>query len=239
MGRTPKQLIQGECGCMFVDGKRVRCELHEHRRQLYTEPRRPRLYPLRPDDVLAMGRGIEDPLARALYFFVYLTGARINEARDFSMNRVVVSDGRLTIRMKTLKQRRGGVYRPVPVLLGEHARCLENEMWGEVSEFLKGFGGFDQPFRKWKKMSNYLARKVGALRVSGNVRVAPGQYADQNVTKEFRPHYLRHVRASHLAAVYGFTDVQLYRFFGWGSADMAIRYTSRVDVWAGFDRVKA
>ena len=41
----------------------------------------------------------------------------------------------------------------------------------------------------------------------------------------WNPHYIRHLRASHLTKYYGYSDTDLRTALGWASASMSARYT--------------
>jgi integrase len=198
--------------------------------------KRPRLYTLKPEIILEIGRSIVDPIARGLYFFLYLTGARINEASDFQINRVEVLEDRINIRLLTLKQRTKNKYRNVIVPHGAITKCFENEMWAECWQYLKHFKNFDKPFSKWPKdMDVYLRRNV-SINVEGT---NPGGHDEMYNERPLNPHYLRICRATHLADHYFFTDNQLCKFFGWKNPEMAERYTEKSDVWPAFSKHNA
>jgi len=199
-------------------------------------PVRPRLHAAKPELVLKWGNEISDPLARALYFFLYLTGARINEATDFSKNRLVYKEDRggYEIYLKTLKQRSTVPVNRKVVIPINTALCHEKEMSKIVLEYLSSFQEFDHPFKKWGNMSEYLKRH---LEITAEATVRRGnQYSDTIITKKFNPHYLRHCRATHLTDIYNIPNIALCHFFGWKKMDMALRYTQTSDLWSSFNK---
>lgn len=196
--------------------------------------KRPMYYANPPEVILKAGMEIKDELAQALYFFLYLAGSRINEATDFSQNRVSYQD-HVRIEMKTLKTKNPAKrYRRVIIPIDIN-KCHEREMWDIVKGFLTSFDTFDNPFKKWNNMSVYIARNI-ELECEAKVLCSDGVWRDQKVTKPLHPHYLRHCRASHLVEYYEFTTTELCQFFGWTDSDMAVKYTSGSDVRAAFQR---
>lgn len=200
------------------------------------EPKRPRYYASKPNAILQAGTLITDKTAQALYYFLYLTGGRINEVTDFTKNRLDIFPDRRVVTLRTLKQRRGDTLRKIPIPIGKTAQCQEDVMWEVVSAYLNPFDTYDKPFRKWGNMSVYIARHI-PLRVEARVK-GPYEYIDKVIEKRLHPHYLRHCRATHLVNYYHFTDNQLCHFFGWRNPMMALEYTKSADVWQAFLRVR-
>lgn len=198
------------------------------------ERKRPILYASKPQMVLDAGSCVEDNLAKAMYYFLYLTGGRINEATEHSNNKIEMEKDCVEVFMKTLKTRKEyKKRRRVLIPLGKYARCYENEMWKEVWDYLGSFDSFQKPFRKWKNMSEYLARKI-TLTAEANVKGESGVWYDKVITKRFNPHYLRRCRATHLVSYYDFNPTQLVRFFGWSDVNMSLEYTQMKDLRDAF-----
>jgi integrase len=231
-GRTP-----GVCGCRYqTDEKgrthRIRCEQHPHIDRI---PVRPKYQAINPTSILQLFKAVDDTPARAIGLFTYLSGGRINEVTDFTPNRLEALPDRFTVRIKTLKQRRGDNVRKILIPRGDFAKCLEDEMMEIVLDYLKGFKSFDYPFRKWGNMSEYLKRHA-ELKTEARVRTMSGEYVDKMISKSLHPHFLRHCRATHLHDYYGFDNIQLCRYFGWKNPEMAMRYTSTAEIWQAFSR---
>lgn len=214
--------------------KRIYCNFHTMKRQT-KQPKRPILYASSPQALYQAGMTIKDPLARAEFFFVYLTAGRINEVTDFSVNRMSIRDGFLHVRMKTLKQRsRANEMRNLTIPIMKQALCLENKMWAEVSPLFSDGDSFSKPFRKWKNMSEYLARALDITIEAKVLNRATGEWSDRIITKKCRPHYLRHCRNTHLVEYYDFSTVELCNFNGWQNPKMALIYTKFRDLLSAF-----
>jgi integrase len=222
------------CECRWVGGKRIRCAYHEEKVLKSKQPFiRPRLYATSPSLVLAVGQSIKDAPARALFFFLYLTGARINEATDFTPSRLEVFPDRYIIRLKTEKQRTP-TFRKTPIPRAPTSRCGEDVMWGDVYKYIQKFGPYSYPFRIWKNMSMYMARNVPEMTFEATIQVGAEAYTDKQVVKRFNPHHFRHTRATHLVEYYGFNTASLCLFFGWSKSEYALYYTRTSDVWKAF-----
>ena len=231
MGRPKKNPAKCECWYNMHTKKRVRCEMHQAVR---TGPKRPRYFPVPPQVILEIGKGITDPLGRALFFLTYLTGARIGEAMEFQPAFMVVTDSFYRIEMKVEKKRNGGMnMRTVPIPRGEKAKCFENEMMDDVIQFLRGKSALSQPFAKWKRMSMYIMR-AAELTVNARVKNEAGIWVNRQITKKLHPHYLRHCRAKHLVDYYNFSDTKLRVFFEWSDTKMAATYANAVELEASF-----
>jgi len=235
VGRQVSLPRKDQCGCRYTkQGKRMRCDLHQNK---YVEPKRPTYYPMSPERILALGKGIDDATAQAIFFFLYLTGGRINEVADMAPSRIQELQDRYVIRIKTLKQRKGDNIRRIPIPKGKAALCCENEMMEIVMRYVGGFSNMDKPFKKWNGPYGtrlYLRRKIPELTLEARVKTVTGEYIDKEITKPFHPHYLRHARASHLVDFYRFDTAQLCAFFGWKNPAMALRYTKYLDIWKAF-----
>ena len=196
------------------------------------DPVRPIYYALRPESILEFGRSIEDDMAKALFFFAYLTGARISEIKDFSINRMSFKDDFVIIPLKTLKKRNTSIqYRNIVIPIKQNAKCLENVMWNELAVFLNSFKNFDRPFTKWGNMSEYLIERGGSIQIEAKVKDrAQNLWFDKVISKPPHPHLLRHFRATHLVDYYDVNAVEMMHFFVWNRSEMAIRYTQIKDM---------
>lgn len=187
--------------------------------------------------VIEYGDSIKDEHAQALYFFLYLTGARIREATDFTPSRLEIYDNRYSIRMKTEKQRTGDNERRIPIPRGAFSKCQEDALMDRVLKFITHSEAHQRLFDKWPSKSGmtcYLRRRCPKITLEARVKTPGGDYIDRTITKPFHPHYMREVRAVHLVEYYGFNNMQLCGFFNWKNPAMALKYTRAQDVWKAF-----
>lgn len=205
------------------------------------EPKRPLYYAFKPRMIWDTCDSIHDELAQAFFAFLYLTGARLNEATDFSLNRMSVKDGYVEVELRTLKTRDARKrWRKIVIPLPPMAKCHEGKMWKIVSDYLNGFGPFDRPFKKWKSksgMSVYLRRHV-SIQVEAKVKDA-GAWNDKVIEKDCHPHFLRHCRATHLVEYYNMHPSVLVQFFGWTDQNMTLKYTSTAEILRSFKQKTA
>lgn len=199
---------------------------------------RPKLFPVQPNIIYDIGQGIEDPLAKALFFFLYLTGCRINEATRFQVNHLRYDDNFATVKIYRLKQRahdRSTLDELIIPIKG--GLCNEAKMWSVVSRFLSDCQNFEYAFRPIKNMSEYLARRVRITADAEFYNPTTNNWATHDpINKRLNPHWLRHCRASHLAEYYDLSERQLMSYFGWKRADMASTYVKLTQMRATFER---
>jgi len=173
---------------------------------------------MRMKDLVELGKRYSNPEDRALFYFCYLTGARISEAldvtpEDIHEHRSEELGEYLTVRLLTRKNRRAKI-RDVPVPLQQ----AEKAMVSYVNKYKgsgdgKIFTGLSRT-NAWNRLS----------KVSISVRAIRGKEILPEFTKGVNPHYLRHCRLTHLVQHYGFNELQLMRFAGWTNTKPAIVY---------------
>ena len=157
---------------------------------------------------------------RALIVMLYLTGARISEIvrelRKSDIHRVEGSIGKfLVIRIRVLKKydivekikidedhkkfiTKGRIeYRNVPINIEKDRRFIQL-----ARSWIKGKGKNDILFQFNRQFAWRIVRRYG-----------------------FMPHYLRHLRLTHLVSERGFTDQDLVQFTGWADSKPAKIYT--------------
>ena len=165
-----------------------------------------------------LGERYDNPQDRALFYFCYLTGARISEALDVTPGDIEKHRNEklgeyLTVRLLTRKNRRAKI-RDVPVPMQQLEKTMVSYVnkWVSVSEG-SIFPGLSRT-NAWNRLS----------RIKITVRAIHGKEIIQDLNKGVNPHYLRHCRLTHLVQHYGFNELQLMRFAGWTNTRPAIVY---------------
>lgn len=166
----------------------------------------------------------------ALFYFIYLTGARLNEALktspyDFELKTNPDNQQQeLIVNLPTLKNPRL-IKRPliIPARLPtekamyEYVRRLSKVCLDRGEDKL--FPGtsarkVQRAFQKIK-LPMLVKRKLG------------GSYETIQETFVLNPHYLRHCRATHLVTDYHFDAFDLMNFLGWTNTKPAIIYVNK------------
>ena len=205
--------------------------------------KRPISLPISPSLLLSAGKKINDPLARALFFFLYLTGARISEATEFSMAKLTMTRDLYIIRLPVLKRRSEfwrNIGREIIIPRGKFAKCHEEQMISYVINYAEKFKTkpTEKMFAKWiyhrkgkaySNMSVYLRRLI-KLNIEQYTPKFDGQWIQTTKEIELSPHYLRHCRATHLVTYYNLNELHLQKFFEWASSRMAQRYVKIRDL---------
>lgn len=174
------------------------------------------------DDIYTIGNNYKDPRDRTLFYFCYLTGARISEAlgvkgSDLAMIRSKKLGDYLTVRLVTRKNKRIP-FRDVPVPLKYKEGQMVNYIFGykEIETLTEN-----------EKIFPHLSRTNAWNRLTKetvNVRAIYGREILERHTHKINPHYLRHCRLTHLVQKYGFNGIQLMQFAGWSNTKPATVY---------------
>jgi integrase len=192
--------------------------------------------PISQETLYNLGKTAGSHQDTALFFFLYLTGARITEALqvrcdEISLDTKPLPSGKkvkcITIRILTLKHRKGIPRRTIPVnLIG-----LDLKMFQEINklratrakgdDYLFDYGDIQSGKARWKayhhiKKITYSIR--GIAPPDGRVVVM----ADFGINL----HYLRHCRATHLSTTYGYKEHELMLFFGWATIAPGTTYVN-------------
>lgn len=174
--------------------------------------------------ILALGQYYTDPQERALFYFCYLTGARISEALASRVNDISASSSEalgefLVVKLVTLKNRRVPL-RNVPVPM----KHMERPMVNAISDYVvsRGMDGSDRPLFSFSRTNawNRLSKIEFTVRALDKNR----KEIISDYTRPINPHYLRHCRLTHLVQHYDFNEIQLMRFAGWTNSKPAIIY---------------
>lgn len=169
-----------------------------------------------PDEVLKKIKGLPEQKFRAFAAFLYLSGARIREVLGHKEKglkgfcpkqyRKVYEDGvelRVFREMWTLKRRGGKVLRrSIPVVVGR-----EREFVRIVDDWMDSRDPSVPAFGFSRQYGWLIIREMGMF-----------------------PHFLRHLRNTHLVTEYGYNSSLLKNFNGWSDEKPASVY-----VHLGFD----
>jgi integrase len=158
---------------------------------------------------------------RVFFIISYLVGSRVSETLelrrgDFEM---VSRDGLNWLDVRVITEKTNDAnkkVRTVPIYMDGY----ESTFVEYVLKYLAAFGTGEKIFPFTRFMAHKMMKKIdfGAMVTTyGNKR---------NYVKAWfgHPHYLRHVRATHLKRYYKYTDEGLMEYFGWTSPAMPARY---------------
>lgn len=180
--------------------------------------------------VLELSEKLKSPGLQAFYYFLYLTGCRISEGlmvkRDDVQGEMYKGEKIITIRIPTLKKRRGTKFRVIPIHASEEKNPLEFKMWDAVKPFVSRTERGHIFIRDEDSSTNVRMRVAQAFRrhiILTTRAVHRSKFIDE-YTFGLYPHYLRHCRLTHLAQIYGFDALKLTNFAGWSSIAPATIY---------------
>lgn len=189
------------------------------------QPKRLKVFPATREALLKAGRSMKDNHDRALFFTLYLSGARISEIigqdstpdqqgcsplikEDFDYKPGV----ELSFALQTLKRHdRNPRYPTAP------DREPYTSMIYEVLTWLNQKQDGDVIFNIRRTAFNNRLSKV-------KIAVKPFGRSESIVEKKMNPHYLRHCRLTHLAVYHHWTDSQIRTFAGWTTSALASQY---------------
>lgn len=168
-------------------------------------------------EILELGETYRSPADQALFYFCYLTGARISEALDVHTRDIKDHGEYLSVKLLTRKNRRVP-FRDVPI----PTKQKEEPMVSAIYEYINGdhagkiFPGLTRN-NAWFRLSRKVVT-IRAVRLGGQKKII------DNYNKKINPHYLRHCRLTHLVQHYGYNEIQLMRFAGWTNTAPATVY---------------
>ena len=173
------------------------------------------------EDILQKGKEIEDKELRALYFFLYQTGARISEAlalkfgdvNEKSLERHRYAEARVT----TLKNRKKGLrYIPIPLYIPAEAQMFEyfNDLYSiRINDVFMNVGTRNNVWDKFHKQISFRCEVQDLKSKTISMKEIP-----------LHPHLLRHFRLTHLVTIYNYNVFQLMEFAGWSDTRQATTY---------------
>ncbi len=150
---------------------------------------------------------IQDERARVLYVLAYLTGGRITEIlslrkKDMTIQKV---NNRMTlaIELRNLKNKRR-MQKTLPIPFdGDDAKFLNL-----IRDYINEFNQDDLLFEGQNRMPMTKIRAYQILKKNADVN----------------PHWMRHLRLSHLRLYYRFDAFELQKFAGWSDIKPAQHY---------------
>jgi len=192
--------------------------------------------PISQEEIFNLGKTIQDLQDKALFYFLYLTGARITEAlqtqcRDISLKNLKLKSGRrvkaIAIDLLTLKRRKGIPRRTIFV----NPMGLDKEMYKVIEELRTSRPKPDTYLFEYGDIKSQKARKNAywhIKKITYSIRGIEPPDGKMVLMPDFGLylHYLRHCRATHLAQVYGYNNRELMLYFGWSSSQVADVYTN-------------
>jgi integrase len=158
---------------------------------------------IEPQDIINMAKGIQDGRRRTLFILTYLTGGRISEIVGQNglikknIEFIKIGDKEiLKIEMRNEKNRER-FRKIIPIVMDK-----EKELIDLLTSYLNNLNPEDVLFNFKKSRAYQLIREVS----------------------NFNPHFLRHLRASHLVTKYNFSDQKLVQYLGWTDSRPAKHY---------------
>lgn len=168
-------------------------------------------------EILQLGGTYQDTGDQALFYFCYLTGARISEALDVTARDIQDKGDYLTVKLITRKNQRVP-FREVPIPTTQK----ERPMLSHIYEYIKGDPG-DRIFPGLSRNNAWFRLSRKSIRIRA-ILLGENREIIRDYVKKINPHYLRHCRLTHLVQHYGYNELRLMRFAGWTNTQPAIVY---------------
>jgi len=152
-------------------------------------------------EIARFARQIENPMHRALFILAYLTAGRIREV--------------LSLTREQFKIEKIGVRKVLTIrhMLNEKNRKRHTKT-------------FHIPIDKERALVNPILSYLNTKERKERIFPFKTRQRAWQILKQYGifPHYLRHIRLTHLVTIYGFTDQVLVRFAGWTDSQPAQYY---------------
>jgi integrase len=175
------------------------------------------------EEIYELGKRLHNQEQRALFYTLYVTGARVSEALQIPKRDIQreIQDGREVCRftVMTLKKKSGNAS---PRGLSVPIEGIEGEM---VKEILSYWDSINEPDTR---LFHYSRTRVwnlfSHLRVDIRAVTPQKEFIDLLGFK-IHPHYLRHCRATHFAVYWGWNNpYDFMKWFGWEDANRPMTY---------------
>jgi integrase len=187
----------------------------------YKIPKKPVAYTISIEEILQLGKQINDPELKTLYYLLYLSGARVSEALNMKVKDIQFSynnDIRLAVFSILTEKNKQHPIREVPVIIKGYEKEMMETIELYISNKLMGEKIFNiSRNNAWNKMARILTTIVRANDKKNNRII-------ESFEKRINPHYLRHCRLTHLRREYGFDAINLMQYAGWSSVQPAQTY---------------
>ena len=162
-------------------------------------------------DIISKAESISEPRTKALFILAYLTAGRICELVRYNRNGIKYS----SIKRKDIKT----------AIINER-NVLVISIRNEKSRD-RHTKDFPIPLDKKENiiLFNMLVDYINDLEDDEELFTFNYQRAYKLLNPiDFNPHYIRHIRATHLVTVYDFNEFELTKYMGWSDARPAKHY---------------
>ena len=199
--------------------------------------KRPIKLPVKPipeaitlEDVVILGNELRDVELRALYYVLYLSAGRISEVLNMRVKDIIYAQddvGKdIAVFSLITEKNKGHPIRNIPACYNDPKDAkkyyYEKSMIDFIKEYTSGMLGEEYIFKinrvkAWKMFTKAMST---AVRAKTPVTGKPINDYMLNI----HPHYLRHVRISHLRIYYSADVISLMRVAGWSNVNQCKTY---------------
>ena len=144
-----------------------------------------------PEDIYNKARSITHPMHQALFVLCYLTAGRITEVLELTKDRITTAPEMPNVMLIDLPNRKNKKksHKLIPINLNNE---FEKKLFKLVLEYISNVPDSQTLFHHTRQWGWRTLRKY-----------------------DFNPHFLRHIRLTHLVTQRNFSDQKLAMFAGW------------------------